>query len=992
MLKIFKKIINIKIALLGIIILSTAVFLLPSLVLAADIDVGLEFGEQTGLGKADPRIIVLKIIRVALGFLGIIAVALIMYAGWLWMTSEGDEEKINQAKRVIKNVIIGLIIIMSSFAIVSFILNKLILGTTGGPGSGNDGPGSNWGTGALGACSIESVYPEPYQEEVPRNTSIIITFKEAIDPATICKDKLVDGGNENGICETGEFIISDNIKIFHDNESDECLTEPPGLCASQVKEVNIATNDNKTFVFKPVKYLGSSGQNTQYAIYLSNDILKLADSEPVFENCTNDYFEWNFWVSNLLDFIPPQVKEEGVFPAPDNKQDSVTSETAAKQASGSITVKNQPDEYTASKKTDVPLEKVVGDTEANLTGTYICDEDFTGVEVSVDPDVLGVSIDFPFVGGEIIGEEVYLGCGITLVIGDGVEGGDLWKFNVTAEKIADILIVGNKTYTFGIDIASDPANSVTASNIATALGAHTEIDVDPVYVPGSDTVNIKAKVAGTAGDNIVLTSTSLWDEIENPTGALEMSGEKFTGGIDSKKQKSINSRADKPRNAVIHVEFNEAINPLTVSGKSDDVKNYIKVVNILKVNGESCNQNTECASSNCTGNVCAGVPNLLNDGDPCTSDRECKSFKCDGTCKGDNLKGKFEVSNQYKTVEFISDIKCGTNSCGEPIYCLPENSGLNVELTAAMLGESCAADGDCIEDPYLKCPDSVCAKEAGKKHPLSSDSLNGIMDVAFNSLDGDRSSDNSDKVNGDAEGPKSQSGTEPYNENNLFGVCASGEYQGRVCTNADKVNTCGEGMDCTEATPLLDLKNNQGDSYKWSFFISEEIDSSSPIIIATSQLDESGIEKPLGHGKTGVNLYNPILINFNKLMMSSSLRTGSTDILNGQDPVNHKLINLRNFTKEPLGYWIASENKEFSGGAGGYPGPTPPTPTPDGEMDWTKASIKHSEFSDSTSFRAQLGSGIKDIYQNCFKPSSSDICAGGPSCCGDISTASSECP
>jgi len=43
--------------------------------------------------------------------------------------------------------------------------------------------------------------------------------------------------------------------------------------------------------------------------------------------------------------------------------------------------------------------------------------------------------------------------------------------------------------------------------------------------------------------------------------------------------------------------------------------------------------------------------------------------------------------------------------------------------------------------------------------------------------------------------------------------------------------------------------------------------------------------------------------------------------------------------------------------------------TADGIVDISNAFIKHSKFYESTSYRSQVGSGVKDIYQNCFKPS-----------------------
>jgi hypothetical protein len=106
-------------------------------------DVGMEFGDQIGLGSEDPRVIASNIIRIFLGFLGIVALGLIIYAGFLWMTSEGNAEKVDKAKKILTGAIIGLLIILSAFAIASFIISQLLdatQGTGGGDGNGGGGP------------------------------------------------------------------------------------------------------------------------------------------------------------------------------------------------------------------------------------------------------------------------------------------------------------------------------------------------------------------------------------------------------------------------------------------------------------------------------------------------------------------------------------------------------------------------------------------------------------------------------------------------------------------------------------------------------------------------------------------------------------------------------------------------------------------------------------------------------------------------------------
>jgi type IV secretory pathway VirB2 component (pilin) len=70
----------------------------------------------------DPRVMIARIVSKVLGFLGIIMVVLIIYSGFQWMTAEGDKGKIDAAKKRIQNTVIGLIIILSSYAVTNFII------------------------------------------------------------------------------------------------------------------------------------------------------------------------------------------------------------------------------------------------------------------------------------------------------------------------------------------------------------------------------------------------------------------------------------------------------------------------------------------------------------------------------------------------------------------------------------------------------------------------------------------------------------------------------------------------------------------------------------------------------------------------------------------------------------------------------------------------------------------------------------------------------
>ncbi len=90
-----------------------------------------EFGSATGLGQGDLNETIGAIIRAALGFLGVVAVCIILFGGFKWMTAGGNEEKVDEARKLIIAGIIGLAIILSAYAIASFVIDQLVGATTG---------------------------------------------------------------------------------------------------------------------------------------------------------------------------------------------------------------------------------------------------------------------------------------------------------------------------------------------------------------------------------------------------------------------------------------------------------------------------------------------------------------------------------------------------------------------------------------------------------------------------------------------------------------------------------------------------------------------------------------------------------------------------------------------------------------------------------------------------------------------------------------------
>lgn len=307
-------------------------------VFAKESTFGLEYGEELILGTQDIRVTVFKIIRVFLGLLGIIFLAIIIYGGWLWMSSGGEPERLNNAKRTLRNAAIGLFIVLASVSIVQYILNQLLNATGYGIEQPTQPTGEEYITGGLGNGIIDSHYPARDQQDVPRNTKIVITFKEEIaiksfaanyddkgTPDNISDDTIgtysisdnkVTGNYATYDTSTNSFVIPDGeyvgirggsngtIKIFERDDPSDILG---------VQEVRLSwTEDLKTYVFWPVDPLGSASEDIWYTVSLSTDIEK-ANGDLAFVGIVGDVgYEWSFETSTLLDLTPPRISS--VFP------------------------------------------------------------------------------------------------------------------------------------------------------------------------------------------------------------------------------------------------------------------------------------------------------------------------------------------------------------------------------------------------------------------------------------------------------------------------------------------------------------------------------------------------------------------------------------------------------------------------------------------------------------------------------------------------------
>lgn len=296
-------------------VLAVPAFALAQAINPSDTTLPSSFGVST---NTDVRLIVINIVRYLLGFLGLLAVIIVLYGGYLWMTAAGNAQQVDQAKQVLKNGLIGLVIILSAFAIVQFVIYSFF--NNGNQGDGNlrvnlNPPCLNcW---SLGAGIIEDHYPERDARDVPRNVSALITFREDI--------KVLPDGDAN---EQDDSFILNAVPRGSSFSSGTCgalwcgdlnpsiftLVWQNKVDGPADTDAIVYTNDLRTFGIAPKSLLGSADTESRYEATVKG---KLTDAGPGLTKedqtdgkaAMNSDYVWNFEVSTKVDTTPPVITD-----------------------------------------------------------------------------------------------------------------------------------------------------------------------------------------------------------------------------------------------------------------------------------------------------------------------------------------------------------------------------------------------------------------------------------------------------------------------------------------------------------------------------------------------------------------------------------------------------------------------------------------------------------------------------------------------------------
>lgn len=316
------------------------------------------FGANTGLTTTDLASFVGRIIYAFLGLLGIVAIGLIIYAGFIWMTAQGNDEKVKEAKKILTNAVIGLVVIFASYAITAFIIRALMDASAGGGitgGGSANAPSpllfSNRSGGQLGNGPIEYHYPEPGQGGVPRNTKISITFKRPLVLSTVFRnynDKGTYTPADDILCSSGSTCASgtavtpetalqlnmDTVRVIANTalgagssgSIDAQFNNRYPVAASVDANVRVTAvtvpatlGQPQTLVIKPLAPLGSATAEVNYRVALRGGdtgvrlwTISPTGGEPTPIAAFNRTFAdggyyWTFTTSTVIDTTPPRI-------------------------------------------------------------------------------------------------------------------------------------------------------------------------------------------------------------------------------------------------------------------------------------------------------------------------------------------------------------------------------------------------------------------------------------------------------------------------------------------------------------------------------------------------------------------------------------------------------------------------------------------------------------------------------------------------------------
>ncbi|USN53265.1 MAG: Ig-like domain-containing protein [Candidatus Nomurabacteria bacterium] len=262
-------------------------------------------GSSIGLGTADLKDVIINIIRWALGIMALVAVVFVIYGGYIWMTAGGNADKVDKAKQIIISAAVGLVIILISWAIVTFVINTVSNVTNGDTYSCD--PGLPCGVCLLcdasgTQCNVPDPSPLCMLPSSQFTVNEILTAHDGPDNSQNVNrcSRVMPRFNLNVDSATVEAAVNDAtnpLKLEH---------------AGGGAEVSgIFTSSDKSLTFKHPDELFDSFAD--YTLFIPKTLESTGGLSLT--NCTadggcvdaGDHYRWNFTTNDVVDETVPSV-------------------------------------------------------------------------------------------------------------------------------------------------------------------------------------------------------------------------------------------------------------------------------------------------------------------------------------------------------------------------------------------------------------------------------------------------------------------------------------------------------------------------------------------------------------------------------------------------------------------------------------------------------------------------------------------------------------
>lgn len=73
--------------------------------------------------RQEPAVMIGRLVKTILALIGMLLLILLIYGGFIWMNSHGNETEVKRAQSIIQNALIGVVVVLMAYAITQLFFN-----------------------------------------------------------------------------------------------------------------------------------------------------------------------------------------------------------------------------------------------------------------------------------------------------------------------------------------------------------------------------------------------------------------------------------------------------------------------------------------------------------------------------------------------------------------------------------------------------------------------------------------------------------------------------------------------------------------------------------------------------------------------------------------------------------------------------------------------------------------------------------------------------